>query len=87
MKNAKCYVNLGEISFLAAAMEAFMEKDFSKLKPVLETERLIVRPIMPEDYLDAFEWNFSVHVVIKIYIFGQTANAMLTGILNAVTNL
>lgn len=24
MKNAKCYVNLGEISFLAAAMEAFM---------------------------------------------------------------
>ena len=33
-----------------------MEKDIAKLKPTLETERLIVRPIMPDDYLDAFEW-------------------------------
>lgn len=33
-----------------------MEKDIAKLKPTLETERLIIRPIMPDDYLDAFEW-------------------------------
>lgn len=33
-----------------------MEKSIEELKPVLETERLIVRPIMPEDYLAAFEW-------------------------------
>lgn len=26
------------------------------MKPTLETERLIIRPIMPDDYLAAFEW-------------------------------
>lgn len=30
--------------------------DIEKLKPVLETERLILRMIQPDDYLDAFEW-------------------------------
>lgn len=30
--------------------------DIETLKPVLETERLILRPICPDDYLAAFEW-------------------------------
>ena len=25
-------------------------------KPIIETERLILRPLTPDDYLDAFEW-------------------------------
>lgn len=51
-----------------------MEKEISKLKPTLETERLIIRPIQPEDYLDAFEWCGDP-VVNKFMLYSLYTNA------------